>query len=81
MEISSVPLVPEAFPAAHNLRPTPKHTTARETKTSGTHGYIDNLVLDTSSDFEGVQEEFKNQIPLFTNRFPLKMWTEVNDLA
>ena len=32
MEISSVPLVPETFPAAHNLRPTPKHTTARETK-------------------------------------------------
>ena len=42
MEISSIPLVPETFPAARGLRPTPKHPTARETQTSGTHGY--NLV-------------------------------------
>ena len=39
MEISSVPLVPETFPTARGLRPTPKHPTARETQTSGTHSY------------------------------------------
>ena len=39
IESSSVPLVPETFPPARGLRPTPKHPTARETQTSGTHSY------------------------------------------